>query len=422
MTEQPEPTSATPDDNFDETLGTSISEPTPPKPPEPELIPSEPEPSIPLEVSPPPTTPPTLSEPVKRSEKRHRRRGSLFFPLLLIVVGGVLLLNNLNIIQGSTSDLLVSLWPVIFIAWGLDSLWRGDGITGAVFLLGLGTVFLLGNFGYLSLNPWQVLLAIWPVLLVAIGIDILISRRRTWWKTLFGLLIIVMILAGALWLAGVSLPGGQRVSGDHVEYGLQGATSAEVGIFPAAATLLIDGLSEPEMLLIGTIPSPTDNQAIFQEFSKEGEVAKLRMQSSGNQFVWTSARENQLIWDLELAQSVPLDLKIDLGAGDGTLDLSKMQLSNLDYKMGIGKVTITLPEQGNFLAKVDGAIGQVTILIPSGTAVQIDADTALVLRSLPDNYIEQGENTFVSPGFSQVENRIILDVNLAIGWVTIKEQ
>jgi len=60
--------------------------------------------------------------------------------------------------------------------------------------------------------------------------------------------------------------------------------------------------------------------------------------------------------------------------------------------------------------------------LPAGTAVQLKADTALVARSLPAGYVKQGENSFVSPNYDSAENRVILDVGLAIGTVTIKQQ
>ena len=62
--------------------------------------------------------------------EERRRPHSLFFPLLLIAVGIVMLLNALNMIQGSTLDILLRLWPLLFIAGGLDSLYRREGAVG----------------------------------------------------------------------------------------------------------------------------------------------------------------------------------------------------------------------------------------------------------------------------------------------------
>lgn len=392
--------------------------PTPDNIPPPSPAPDNAPAPAPATVSAAPPPPPAAPKPTRR----HRRRGSLFFPLLLIIVGGVLLLDNLGIISGSAWNTLISLWPVLFIAWGLDSIWRGEGLAGAVFLLGLGIVFLLGNFGYLQLNPWYVLLTIWPILLVAIGIDILVGHRRTWWTTLLGFFVILAVMAGALWLAGVGLPGGQVVTGDQIEFGLQGATRAQVQILPSVGTITLDRLENSAALLTGIVPASTPNQKILQEFTKSGEVARLKLESSGTQFFFPTARQNESTWKLELTPTVPVNLEVNFGAGDGTIDLSGLQIPNLNFKMGVGLATITLPDKGIVNAKIEGGVGTITILVPAGTAVLLNADTALVARSLPAGYLKQGQNAYVSPNYDSAENKVILDVGLAIGTVTIKQK
>jgi len=323
--------------------------------------------------------------------------------------------------SGSAWETLINLWPVLFIVWGLDSIWREEGLTGAIFLLGLGVVFLLGNFGYIQLNPWQVLLIIWPVLLVAIGMDILIGRHRTWWLNLLGLILVITIMAGALWLAGVGLPGGSTISGDRVEYNLQGATQAEIRILPAVATVELGGSVNPGMLLEGIIPASTSSQKIMQKFTREGDKASLTLQSTGLEVYVPSARDNQSIWKLALTQEAPIDLEVSLGAGEGNLDLTGLQISNLDFNLGVGQVKIILPAEGKFTASIDGAIGQVIILVPTGMAVQLESNTLLAGKTFPVDYLKTGNN-YASPGFSQAENQVTLDVGIVFGQVTIEEK
>jgi hypothetical protein len=415
--------------SLDESQGSVPGEPKPeaaePTPSPENIPPPSPAPDrapIPVPVPIPASSPPPPPPPGAPKPARRRRRGSLFFPILLVIVGVVLLLNNLKIISGSTLETLISLWPVLFIAWGLDSIWRGEGLAGAIFLLGLGTVFLLGNLGYLQLNPWYVLFTIWPVLLVAIGIDILIGRRRTWWTTLLGLFLVALIMAGALWLAGVGLPSGQAVSGDKVEFGLQGATRAEVQILPGAGTISLDRLENSDALLAGVVPASSANQQILQEFTKTGEVARLKLQSTGMQVFYPSGRQNQATWMLGLTPNVPVNLELNFGAGDSTLDLTGLQIPNLNFDMGVGLATITLPDKGTVYAKINGGIGTITIWVPQGMAVQLKADTALVVRSLPAGYVKQASDAYVSPNYDSAQNRVILDLGLAIGTVTIKQK
>ena len=47
---------------------------------------------------------------------------------------------------------------------------RHGGLVGPAILIGLGVVFLLNNLGMLDWGIWNILLRLWPLLLIAIGL------------------------------------------------------------------------------------------------------------------------------------------------------------------------------------------------------------------------------------------------------------
>jgi hypothetical protein len=61
----------------------------------------------------------------------------------------------------------------------MDSHHRG-GLVGPVLLVGLGLIFLGQNLGWVREDIWLSLLRLWPLILVAAGIDLLIPRRSIW--------------------------------------------------------------------------------------------------------------------------------------------------------------------------------------------------------------------------------------------------
>ena len=78
----------------------------------------------------------------KHSGQRHH---SIFGPLLLISVGVAFLLNNLGVIPGNFWDILVNLWPLLIIFAGIDGLVRREGIAWPALLIVVGTFLLLKN-------------------------------------------------------------------------------------------------------------------------------------------------------------------------------------------------------------------------------------------------------------------------------------
>jgi hypothetical protein len=67
-------------------------------------------------------------------------------------------------------------------------------------LIGVGVALLLSNLGYLDWSAWTVLWRLWPLLLVALGIELLIGRRSVVGTIISGVLILALV-AGAIALA-----------------------------------------------------------------------------------------------------------------------------------------------------------------------------------------------------------------------------
>lgn len=413
--------------------GPEIQSSVPPPVPAPEIVEPEIQSSLPPPIMPeevkveqltagsaePMQSETTQPLPAKQEKRKTRRkRISLFFPLLLIFIGVVFLLRNFGYINADTWDLLINLWPAIFIALGLDAIWRGDGLTGAIFNLGIGVVFLLGNFGLLEMSPWMVLITLWPVLLIAIGFDILTGWRKSTWITLLGVVLILGVLAGALWFAGVHLPGSQVQQGDTIQVPIGDATQARISISPGAGRLILSRSNDPGMLLTGTVPPAREGSSVILDTSQEGSLAIVDLRSAGVQFFYS---QDQMAWDLDVSGELPVELQVDLAAGESFVNLGGLDLENLDYSMAVGSAQLVLPDADNFNGKLSGAIGTLRIIVPENVGVEIQMNTALVYRNVPEDYTRH-DQLYTSPNYDQAEYRIRLEVNLAIGQVMVEQQ
>ncbi len=296
---------------------------------------------------------------------------------------------------------------------------RRGGLVGPVILIGLGVVFLLNNLGILSWSMWDVIFRLWPVLLIAAGLDIIIGRRSAW-GSLLGVVLLLVVLAGALWLFGAYDGTGQAETGEEIRQALDGATEAEVVIAHSFGTLYVESLLESANLIEGTV-RPGRGERVRHDFAIEGEKATFTLRSEGVSVgPFPGGWGGQRTWDLGLNPDVPLELEISLGVGQSDVDLRGLTVSELDMDMGIGQTTVTLPEEGRFWARIDGAIGQTVVLIPEGLAVRVHVDTGLAARQLPHNY-QCWDDVCTSPGYESAENRIDLDVSQAIGDIAIRQ-
>lgn len=96
--------------------------------------------------------------------------------LIIVGVGLLALAGSLGYIE--TDHLWSNYWPVIFIGIGLANLVESpknfvfSGLT-VVF----GTVMLLNNLGYFNFSWDDVWAVVWPVIIIAIGLQLLINRQ-----------------------------------------------------------------------------------------------------------------------------------------------------------------------------------------------------------------------------------------------------
>jgi len=94
-------------------------------------------------------------------------------------------------------------------------------------------------------------------------------------------------------------------------------------------------------------------------------------------------------------------------------------VSDLNVDVALGRTTVTLPGKGGGNAKVEGAIGEIVVIIPEGMEARIQASVPLGSRALPDGYQRQ-EDVYTSPGYARADDRVDLDVSLAIGSIRVR--
>jgi hypothetical protein len=290
-------------------------------------------------------------------------------------------------------------------------------LVGPAILIIVGIVLLLNNLGWTTIGVWD-LVRLWPILLIAGGLEILIGQR----STLASLLVLVAMLAllgGGLWLLTSSRSPDSLLEGEEISHALDGASSAEVGIGLGVGTLRIRSLSQSDRLIQGVAELHRGEQ-LEQEFLVAGDAAILKIRSTGN---WTApffGWEGDKVWDLQLSRDVPIRLDIDAGVGDATINLERLDLSELSLNIGVGRMTVVLPMRGDLRARVDGGVGELLIKVPEGMELRVHASTGLGNTSVPSGYRREGD-VYLSPGYRNADNHIDLTVEQGLGRIVIQE-
>ncbi len=350
--------------------------------------------------------------------EEHKNRHSLFGPILLIALGVFLFLNAIKVIPGSMWGFVFRLWPLLFIAGGLDSLYKREGYTGPLVGIGIGTVFLLANLGYLSMNAFQLLLRLWPVLLIGWGFDLLL-RPRTILTTVIGLVLGLMLIAGIIWLSLGTPFGAQSFNSIPVNQELGAAKQGDIGIVsPVGKLHLHEGAAADEMISGSIVLASTEKAE--PEYRIDGETGYFKMEAQGISYPAPFIGGSDFAtWDLSLNSEIPLVLSSQLITGQQIVDLTGLNVESFASETILGSLTLTLPSDLDVHGSSKVVMGELVVQVPEGEPVIISLDTAITTVVLPQGYTRE-EDIVYSPGAKDATNPINLEVEVPIGSLVIE--
>jgi hypothetical protein len=339
------------------------------------------------------------------SKHTNRKRRSYFGPILLIIAGLLFLAHNLGFVPGEGWDLIWKLWPVLLIVAGIDDLIRGEGIAWPILLIGAGAFLLFNYFGPQAWISWTQIIQLWPIILIAVGIDIMFKGGSAW-STVLGVVLTIALIGGAIWLA-ISETG---ISAEYTDirhlYQAETKTS-DLDLSLGFGELILSDAVTDGVLIEGKItPSQRD-----EEKMESGSRMSYKMENTQPAFYPHTSR-----WELGLADDLELDLSAHNGVGEMFLSLEGLDLEALDVNQGVGRLIVRLPEESSGELLIKQAIGTIRVVIPDGRKVIVDAQNGLTKIDFPAGF-ELSGGFYASPGANASNADLNITVEQAIGVV-----
>jgi hypothetical protein len=247
-----------------------------------------------------------------------------------------------------------------------------------IVLVGAGVLLLLSNLGYISWGSWNLLLRLWPVLLIALGIDLLFGRRSIVGAILSGLLILIM-LGGVIAVAFLApqlpvlrewaQPTAWRV--EQIEYPLSGLERARVLVDWSSVPGTLRALEDSANLIEGEIAYRGELVFDVRVRGTEADV-EIDRRFSG---VWLgpvdTLRTGDQRWLVGVHPDVELDLTLEGGSGRCEADLRGLEIIDLNLDVGSGAIDLHLPAEASFGAVIEGGSGPLAISVPDDVGVRV---------------------------------------------------
>jgi hypothetical protein len=224
-----------------------------------------------------------------------------------------------------------------------------------------------------------------------------------------------MFLAGlALALAGCHFEAaGPEISENRIVEAA-GVDSAEVRIDMGAGELRLDGgsakLLDADFRYAGQSAKPVVK---YDVAAKRGYLTVREPPVEG---IGSHGRN---IWEVHLSDRIPLDVRVHLGAGQGTLKLSGALVRRLDVSVGAGelKLDLTGPWDKDLDAHITGGVGQVTVRLPRAVGVYVKANGGI--GGISAQGLQQGGSYYFNDAFGKSNVSLRLDVSGGIGQINL---
>ncbi|MBN2502507.1 MAG: DUF4097 family beta strand repeat protein [Anaerolineales bacterium] len=250
----------------------------------------------------------------------------------------------------------------------------GRSIFWPMIMIGLGVIWLLANFEIIPPVNWWTLLNLWPLALVALGLQIMFGSGRPWLGNLLSFFLVlgvigVLILAPSLgWT-----PGGQLITEQFSEP-LDGAEGAIVRLDMDYGDTSLGALSDSNDLI--DVKITHGGTVSFSAVGGDRRTVSLDLDARNGQFLFINpAAIGETVSEIGLSPDVPIDLEIDHGSGQGEYALEELQLTDLEIDMSSGDVAADLPA-GDYAVSVDVSSGAVDFAGAAGSDLDVTMDVS----------------------------------------------
>lgn len=259
----------------------------------------------------------------------------------------------------------------------------------SLLLILIGVLLLLSNLGLLPVSVWPL---IWPILLIALGLWILVRRAI----------------------------GPARLEAESITVPLEGAQSARVVVSHGAGRVRVSGAAPAGQLLSG-------------EFNGGAEVVTHR--SAGTldvdlradvgrgfdfAFPWLWGPGSALDWDFSLSSEVSLSLELKTGASELNLDLTRLRLTDLKLETGASSSDIILPERaGMTRVSISGGATSVKLRVPEGVAARVKTEGGLAEFKVDTSRFPKTDGGYESSDYERAENKVEIRAEVGLSSVRI---
>jgi hypothetical protein len=299
-----------------------------------------------------------------------------------------------------------------------------------IILIVIGFLFLFAEWRP-GFNPWLIMKTYWPLILILVGLGRIWDSTRGDQSTPGGrrssagstilIIAVIFILFAFVWH-------GRAFTHDHGNSSFMRHEMHTVDLQGAQTVRTSIDLSAGELTIGGGSSHLLDASFNFRDSSGEPRVDYHVTGTEGDLDISDSKSETHIAgtshsdWDLRFGNTAPLDLKINMGAGEGHLRLRDLPVTNLELNLGAGRVEadLTGDRKKDLVADIEGGVGEAVIRLPKNVGVIVNASGGI--GSVDSHGLKHDGDSYTNDAYGKTPATIHLKVEGGIGSIQLIQE
>jgi hypothetical protein len=289
-------------------------------------------------------------------------------------------------------------------------------------------VLLLNTTQYLPWEVWLKILSLWPVALIAIGIELLLKKTHLSFLTVLSPLLFFAAILGPAFFPHSDL-GGIHRAGQTYDWSqnLDSTwTEARATVQLNSGDLVIS--SGTNELISAELDYFEREPLIIYEPSDIDSSVRLKIRDrERRRFEWNFSKErfwgawDKKSWEIKLTDRVPIDLSVDVKNSNADFDFSELKVRVFDLETKTSDVEIKM---GNLVdeasARIESRASKLSIFLPEDMALRIENRTNLSSTSFSWFTLEETDEGYQTPEFDQASHKLTLYLGGSLTKLKIK--
>jgi hypothetical protein len=237
---------------------------------------------------------------------------------------------------------------------------------------------------------------------------------------LIAVVLLILLLGLGVWrtgrrFGGFDDGGAQRHTTKTVD--LEGATAVTANLNFPAGELNISGGSAH--LVDADLDYNDENSEPNFDYAVTSGHGQLNVNESDGQ---AHFRRHDERWNLHFNDAVPLDLTLQMGAGQSNLQLADVNVTHLEVRMGAGEMILDLTGARKHDLSIDihGGVGQARIRLPKDVGVRAHARGGI--GSVNTEGLTRDGDVYVNAAYGKSPTTIDLNIEGGIGEIDLDQE